>query len=137
MDANPRILDERLFSMERMGGQYSIDVAGFLSTTDSVATALESLGQAVSEALTDLDHVVGLVATEADLTSAVRSATAERRRIGPAAVQHGGAVVTAAGRVALTYVQADDDMASITSRAEASATLPQTPGTGRREALAQ
>lgn len=117
MDANPRILDERLLSMEGMGGQYSIDVAGFLSITDSVATALESLGQAVSGALTDLDHVVGLVATEADLTSAVGSATPERRRIGPAAVQQGGAVVTAAGRVALAYVQADDDMASIASGA--------------------
>lgn len=123
--------------MERMGGQYSIDVAGFLSTTDTVATALESMGQAVSGALTDLDGITGLVASEGDLASALNGATEERRRTGPGAVQHGGAVVTAAGRVALAYVQADDEMASTTSGADASVTLPLTPGTGRRGALVQ
>jgi len=121
--------------MEHMGGQYSIDVAGFLSTTDGVATALESLGHSVSGALTDLGHVVRLVAAEADLSSALASATEERRRTGPGAVQHGGAVVIAAGRVVLAYVQADDEMASTTSGAEASIPLPRTSGTGRREAL--
>ena len=43
--------------MERMGGQYSIDVAGFVSTTDGVASALESLGQSVSGAVADLDEM--------------------------------------------------------------------------------
>ncbi|SIR47120.1 hypothetical protein SAMN05880568_0100 [Microbacterium sp. RURRCA19A] len=123
--------------MEPMGGQYSIDVAGFLSTTDTVATALESLEQSVTGALSDLDRIVGIVAANPGLTSALNGATDERRRTGPRAVQHGGAVVTAAGRVALAYVQADDDMASTTSGAEASVALPHTPGVGRREALVQ
>jgi hypothetical protein len=121
--------------MERMGGQYSIDVAGFVSTTDGVASALESLGQSVSGAVADLDQMVRLVTTEADLASALTGATEERRRTGPGAVQHGGDVVIAAGQVVLAYVQADDEMASTTSGAEASIPLPRTSGTGRREAL--
>lgn len=56
--------------MERMGGQYSIDVAGFLSTTDTVATALESLDRSVTGAISDLDRIVGVVA--ADPASAQR-----------------------------------------------------------------
>lgn len=120
-----------------MGGQYSIDVAGFLSTTDTIATALESMGQAVGSGLSDLDQIAGLVAGEDDLASALDGAAEERRRTGPGAVQHGGAVVTAAGRVALAYVQADDEMASTTSGADASVTLSRTPGSGRRGALVQ
>lgn len=122
--------------MERMGGQYSIDVAGFLSTTDGVATALESLGQAVNGGLSDLDRIAGLIASEGDLASAFSGVTEERRRTGPGAVQHGGAVVTAAGRVALAYVEADDDMASTTSGTDV-ATVPRTAATGRRGALVQ
>lgn len=123
--------------MERMGGQYSIDVAGFLSTTDTVATALESLEQSVTGAVSDLDRIAGIVSADSGLSSAVNGATDQRRRTGPGAVQHGGAVVTAAGRVALAYVQADDDMASSTSGTEAAIALPHTPGLGRREALVQ
>ncbi|MCM3615454.1 hypothetical protein M3672_13525 [Microbacterium enclense] len=38
-----------------MGGQYSIDVARFISTTDGVATELEVLGQAATGSASDLD----------------------------------------------------------------------------------
>ncbi|MDQ1138421.1 hypothetical protein QE410_003220 [Microbacterium sp. SORGH_AS 1204] len=118
-----------------MGGQYSIDVAGFISTTDGVATELEVLGEAVTGAGSDLDRLADLVAVERGLGSALRSATADRSQNGPGAVQHGGAVVTAAGRVALAYVQADDDMATSTSQADAAATAPGAPGASRYGAV--
>lgn len=120
-----------LFIVLRMGGQYSIDVARFISTTDGVATELEVLGQAVTGSASDLDRLADLVAAERGLNHALGSATSERRQSGPRAVQHGGAVVTAAGRVALVYVQADDDMAATTSRADAAATAPGASGPGR------
>ncbi|MDQ1082369.1 MULTISPECIES: hypothetical protein [Microbacterium] len=113
-----------------MSGRYSIDVAGFLSTTDTVATALESLGQAVSDGLAALDRVVHVLANERGLLAALHGATDIRRRTGRGAVQHGGDVVIAAGRIALAYVQADGEMASTTTAAETAAILPHTPVVG-------
>lgn len=59
--------------MELMSGRYSTDVAGFLLATDRVATALESLGHAVSGALVALSDVPRVEIDPSALSAAAES----------------------------------------------------------------
>ncbi len=92
--------------------RYEVDIAGVASVTAASSGVLQDVETSVAEGLSALDSVIGALGSLGGVRSAIDDAADERRRTGPGAVAHGRAVIGAAQRATIAFVEGDDAMSA-------------------------
>ena len=100
--------------------RYAVDVAHIATVTDRASANLDALNGLILGTARAGDEALAVVGAERSLADALEAVLGPRRATGQAMVWRAGEVIAAAQTVALTYVEADADMALTTTAADVS-----------------
>ncbi|OYC98309.1 hypothetical protein CI089_07490 [Microbacterium sp. Yaish 1] len=99
-----------------------MDVAAVMRVSETTAAAIDDLSVSVDRSLDAADDVVGALGSLSRLRERAAMVTQPRRLTGPGMIGRGRAILDAAQRATLAFVESDEAMTATTGAAASAAT---------------